>query len=47
MAPALALAVSSNGIIMDSQGTIFEVGKSIEFNNGLIVSSREDCFMGD
>ena len=42
MAPALALAASSNGIIMDSQGTIFEVGETIEFNNGLIVSSRRE-----
>lgn len=42
MAPALALAASSNGIIMDSRGTIFEVGKTIEFSNGLIVSSRRE-----
>jgi 3'(2'), 5'-bisphosphate nucleotidase len=42
MAPALALVASSNGKIMDSTGAIVEVGKTIEFTNGLIVSSRRE-----
>ena len=42
MAPALALLASSNGTIIDSLGTIFEVGKTIEFTNGLIVSSHTE-----
>lgn len=42
MAPALALLSSSNGTIVDRRGTTVGVGKTIEFSNGLIVSSRKE-----
>ena len=42
MAPALALLASSNGTIIDRLGAVVEVGKTIEFTNGLIVSSHTE-----
>ena len=42
MAPALALLASSNGTIVDKSGAPVGVGKTIEFSNGLIVSSHKE-----